>query len=254
MVLKRFFRFKTTEVETRSWFVEPDVRIYAIGDIHGRADLLENLIKRIEADDAVRPNAATSLIFLGDLIDRGPDSRHVVERIMAMCAASPQCICLQGNHEQLLIKAWDGDRTVLPTFHRAGARATMLSYGVDPDEYDRWDFDELQRQIRTHIPEAHAEFLRTLPPYHQNGDYLFVHAGIRPGVSIPEQRSDDMKWIREEFIASQHDHGVMVVHGHSIRPQVDIRPNRIGIDTGAYKSDVLTAIGIEADQCWFLST
>lgn len=253
MVLKKLFGSPAPKVEAPQWQVSAGARVYAIGDIHGRIDLLDDLLDQIAEDDRSRPEAKTSLVFLGDLIDRGAGSRAVVERVMALSGGPYELICLQGNHEQLLLNAWDGDRSAVPTFHRAGCRATLISYGVSPEVYDNWDFDELLRQIRNVIPETHIEFIRQFRHSYRNGDYLFVHAGIRPGVPLAEQRPEDLTWIRHEFTHSDADHGVMVIHGHSIRPEADIRHNRIGIDTGAYASGILTAIALEDGQRRFLT-
>jgi serine/threonine protein phosphatase 1 len=240
--------------ETPLWRAADDVRLYAIGDIHGRDDLLAPLLAQIEADAETSTARRKILVFLGDLIDRGPASREVIERCMALANGPFECIFLCGNHEQLLLDVWAGKSGAISTFHRAGARATLISYGVDPDDYDRWDFAELQRQTRMVIPPSHIEFIRLFPYFYQNGDYLFVHAGIRPDVALAAQRREDMIWIRQDFTASGVNHGLMVVHGHSMSTDVELRSNRIGIDTGAYASDVLTSIVIEGDQYAFLST
>lgn len=228
-------------------------RIYAIGDIHGRLDLLNYLLAQIEADSAARGPAKTTLISLGDLPDRGPDSRGVVERLMAL-SDRDEIILLAGNHEELMIRCWEGDRQVAATFNRAGGRATLLSYGVTPEQYDHWDLDEMIAQMPNFIPASHIDFMKGFHDYYQAGDYLFVHAGIAPGIAIEDQDPVDLRWIRRSFLESNADHGVMVIHGHTITQTVDERPNRIGIDTGAFGSDVLTAIGIEGTDRWFLST
>ena len=152
------------------------------------------------------------------------------------------------------MSVWDGDRKLAPLFHRAGGRATLISYGVSPDEYDGLDFDQLTEKVREFVPEAHIEFIRQFSNWYRKGDYLFVHAGIRPGMPLEEQDVVDLRWIRDDFHRSEQDHGVMVVHGHTIRSKVDERPNRIGIDTGAYSSGILTALAIEGNARWFVAT
>ena len=229
----------------------PGERIYAIGDIHGRADCLNTLIAKIDADDAARSPAQTRLVFLGDLIDRGPTSREVIERALAEAHRSDFII---GNHEEVMIRAWEGERESLKLFHRIGGRETVLSYGVTEAEYDASDFDALARLVATRIPVEHISFLRRFRDHVRSGDYLFVHAGIRPGVAIDEQAPADMRWIRREFLEDRRDHGVMVIHGHTVVHDVDEQANRIGIDTGAYASGRLTALGIEGRARWFLST
>lgn len=253
MVWKRLFGRKE-EIAPRDWVAPEGQRIYAIGDIHGRLDLLDQLIVKIEEDNASRKRVRTQIIFLGDLCDRGPDSRGVIERVMQLAKASPDVRLIAGNHEELLIRSWDGDRRSAGLINRVGGRETMLSYGVDETKYDEADIDELLEMFVAHIPESHIAFLKAADDWIVAGDYLFVHAGIRPGDAIEEQRTSDLRWIRREFTDFEGDHGMMVVHGHSITEEADIQANRIGIDTGAYASGKLTAIGIEGAEHWFLQT
>ena len=228
-------------------------RIYAIGDIHGRRDCLDALLAKIDADDASRGGASTSLVFLGDLTDRGDDSRGVVEHVMEI-AATRACKLLMGNHEEVLINAWEGDVPSVRLFHRIGGRETLLSYGVTEAEYDAADFGRLIELLGEHGPAEHIAFLRLFDDVHARGDYLFVHAGIRPGCPIDQQDPGEMRWIRERFLNDPRDHGAMIVHGHTVTADVDEWPNRIGIDTGAYASGRLTALGIEGTTRWFLSS
>jgi serine/threonine protein phosphatase 1 len=253
MVFKRLFGRKD-KVETRVWQVPAGKRLYAIGDIHGRLDLLDILLDKIAADDAARGPAHTKLIFLGDLADRGPDSAGVVARLMALSQSQLDCVFLAGNHEELMIGVWDGQMRLASTFHRAGGRATLISYGVAPDDYDQWDFEQLTEATARHIPADHIAFMKGFVDQHREGDYLFVHAGIRPGVALEEQDAADLRWIRGEFVRSEVDHGLMVIHGHTITEDVDERPNRIGIDTGAFQSGKLTAIGLEGGERWYLQS
>ncbi len=253
MVFKRLFGLKR-EATPRTWAAPEGQRIYAIGDIHGRCDLLDMLLTQIEADDLGREPSDTKLIFLGDLVDRGPDSKGVIERLMALRSGSPNVRFLMGNHEELLILAYEGDRRATGLFNRVGGKDTLLSYGVSAQAYDEADLDQLSTLIAAHVPASHIDFLRSFEDWIQAGDYLFVHAGIRPGYSVEEQEPSDVRWIRKEFTQNTDDHGVMVVHGHSIAEEIDVQPNRIGIDTGAYATDRLTAIGIEGSQCWFIQT
>jgi serine/threonine protein phosphatase 1 len=253
MVFKRLFGLKR-ETTPRRWAAPIGQRIYAIGDIHGRRDLLDSLLEKIERDDCDRPRSDTKLIFLGDLVDRGADSKGVVERLMALRDASPDVRFLMGNHEELLILAYEGDRRATGLFNRVGGRETLLSYGISAEAYDEADLEQLSLLIADHIPASHIDFLRSFEDWIQAGDYLFVHAGIRPGYSIEEQEPSDIRWIRKEFTQNTDDHGVMVVHGHSIVEEIDVQANRIGIDTGAYATDRLTAIGIEGAETWFIQT
>jgi serine/threonine protein phosphatase 1 len=239
----------------RTYAVPDGVRVYAIGDIHGRLDLLDSLLASIAADDRARGGALrTRYIFLGDLIDRGPESRGVVERLMALAEAGPDVRFLMGNHEEVLLRALDGDVRALRFLVRIGGRETLLSYGVGEEEYRSHDYDDLLRIAAERVPAAHRAFLTGFEKWISVGDYLFVHAGIRPGVAIEDQAASDLYWIRDDFLRHRDSFGKMVVHGHSITEEIDVRANRIGIDTGAFASGRLTAIGLEGDERWFLST
>ncbi len=229
-------------------------RIYAIGDIHGRLDLLDRLLETIGADDAARGHAGTELIFLGDLVDRGPDSRGVVDRLLALSRASMPVRFLMGNHEEVFLLALEGDLRALRFLIRIGGRETLLSYGLTDEQYRGLDFEGLAALMRTKVPQAHIDFLAGFERWIEVGDYLFVHAGVRPGIAIAEQATSDLYWIRDDFLRHRESFDKMVVHGHSITQDIDLRPNRIGIDTGAFASGRLTAIGIEQSERWFLST
>lgn len=229
-------------------------RVYAVGDIHGRLDLLDALLGEIEADSASRGHANVLIVFLGDLIDRGPDSRGVVDRLIGYRDGPVATRFLMGNHEEVFLRALSGDQKALRFLIRIGGRETILSYGIDETEYQNLDFDDLAAALRERVPAAHTDFLSSFEEWVEAGDYLFVHAGVRPGVELGEQRASDLRWIREDFLQHRDDFGKLVVHGHSIVPEVDIRANRIGIDTGAYQSGKLTAIGLEGAERWFLST
>lgn len=232
--------------------VPDDLRVYAIGDIHGRADLLDDVLARIDADHAARAPKRRLIIALGDLIDRGPDSAGVVERIMGL--AGPDLRVLAGNHEELMLLTLDGDREAARIFARAGGRETILSYGVREEDYERADFGEMVDLMRAHIPQRHIDFVRNLEDVIEVGDYAFVHAGIRPGVPLDQQKPEHLRWIRTGFLDHKHSHPRMIVHGHTITESVDERSNRIGIDTGAYASGVLTAIGLDGEDRWFIAT
>jgi serine/threonine protein phosphatase 1 len=235
-------------------FAVPDgVRVYAIGDIHGRRDLLDRLLAMIEADDGARGPARTELIFLGDLVDRGPDSVGVIERVMAL-SETRAVRCLMGNHEEVFLRAVDGDPRALRFLVRIGGRETLLSYGLTEEEYRSVDYDALLVLLREKVPQSHLAFLSAFEKWVEVGDYLFVHAGLRPGVAVEDQKSADLCWIREDFLEHRESFGKMVVHGHSITEEIDERSNRIGIDTGAFASGRLTAIGLERDARWYLTT
>jgi serine/threonine protein phosphatase 1 len=234
----------------------PDgLRVYGIGDIHGRLDLLDTLLNRIAEDDHARGSGLeTHYIFLGDLIDRGPDSCAVVERLLHFSQSGARARFLMGNHEQVFLRALSGDRSALRFLVRIGGRETLLSYGIGEEDYRALDFDALAQLAVEKVPATHLEFLGGFEDWIELGDYLFVHAGIRPGVALEEQAQSDLCWIREEFLSHRESFGRIVVHGHSITEDIDIRANRIGIDTGAFASGRLTAIGLEGGERWFLST
>lgn len=253
MVFKRLFG-KPDIAAPQTWRAPPGLRIYAIGDIHGRLDLLDDLLARIDANDAARGEARTQLVFLGDLADRGPDSRGVIERLMRLSQENENVRFIFGNHEELLILAWEGDKRALGLFNRVGGRETLASYGVRHDTYDIATLEELGVLLAAHIPKSHIDFLRGFEDWIVAGDYLFVHAGVRPGASIEEQEPSDLRWIRRDFTEYRGSFGHMVIHGHTIVEQVDAQANRIGIDTGAFATGRLTAIGIEGADHWFLST
>ena len=252
MPLRSLFNF-VSRARLPALSVPEGLRIYAIGDIHGRSDLLDQLLTLIDEDDAARGPARTELIFLGDLVDRGPDSVGVIERLMALRETRPVRF-LMGNHEEVFLKAAAGDLRALRFLVRIGGRETLLSYGISEEEYAGLDFDDLMALVREKVPAAHLDFLSGFESWIEIGDYLFVHAGLRPGVAVEDQKTSDLCWIREDFLSHRDSFGKMVVHGHSITEEIDERPNRIGIDTGAFASGRLTAIGLEGGSRWYLST
>lgn len=232
----------------------PDgVRVYAIGDIHGRLDLLEGMIARIDAD---RGGARPTVVLLGDYIDRGPDSAQVIDRLLALPGWA-DWVLLRGNHEQAMLEALSdlpqADRLMRQWLNFGGVE-TLQSYGVPSTLLYANDLAAIRADINARLPAAHGAFLDGLRMAHRMGDYLFVHAGIRPGIPMAQQDPQDLLWIREEFLDNRLDHGAVVVHGHSISPEVVERPNRIGIDTGAYKTGRLTALVIEDGERRFLTT
>lgn len=251
MFLDRFLKKKIARATPR---VPDGHRIYAIGDIHGRDDLFAELIDLIERDKAEAEPAEATLILLGDLVDRGPGSKQVVDRAIALAARWPSMRWLMGNHEEIFLKALEGDPRLVRYFVQIGGEPTINSYGLTGDAYYCLGFDELAQQLPAIVPEDHKRFLARSEDLIHIGDYVFVHAGIRPGVAIDQQKASDLRWIREEFLGDRRDHGAMIVHGHTITDDVETRANRIGIDTGAYRSGVLTAIVIEGAERRYLQT
>lgn len=228
--------------------------VYAIGDIHGRDDLFAELLDRIDADRAMRAHDRCVLVLLGDLVDRGPDSDRVVSRALTLHAKFDRVHHLIGNHEECMLAALAGDVRALRYFIRIGGDATVRSYLRNDAAYDAATFDELAHVFPRHVPEDHADFLRRGEDWVIYGDYMFVHAGVRDDLPLDRQKVKDLRWIREEFLQSRAERDLVIVHGHSISENVEERPHRIGIDTGAYASGKLTAVGLLADQRWFIAT
>jgi serine/threonine protein phosphatase 1 len=218
-----------------------ETRIYAVGDIHGRADLLDETIARIDEDLERRPTKYTVEVYLGDYVDRGPDSKSVID-LLAVRLVQNGAVCLRGNHEALM-EAFLQDPAELQSWLPLGALQTFASYGISLRS--RATAADLHRSFVAALPRTHELFLQCLRNSFRCGDFLFVHAGIRPGLPIELQDSNDMLWIRDEFLNSRQDHGVFVVHGHTPVPHPDIHHNRINIDTGAWRSGTLTCIAIE---------
>lgn len=233
-------------------------RVFAVGDVHGRLDLLDRLLGRVAMDMAAAPGPRPVLVFLGDYVDRGPHSREVVERLMAGPPAhgplaGAEWICLKGNHEEYMVR-FLSEAQVGPAWLHYGGAATVASYAGPLERGDETDVAAMQMLLDRHLPPAHLRFLSRLELIHQEGDYCFVHAGLRPGVPLDAQDPHDMMWIRDDFLFDPTPLERMVVHGHSISPIPEIRPNRIGIDTGAYASGILTALVLEGTEKRFLTT
>jgi serine/threonine protein phosphatase 1 len=230
--------------------VPPATRIYAIGDIHGRADLLAELVERIDEDLNRRPVEHAAEVYLGDYIDRGTDSKAVID-ILCRRLVDRNAICLRGNHEAML-EAFLHDPDVLHDWIRLGALSTFTSYGVTVSSSSQLVPTELHRIFCDAFPRTHLLFLQCLRNLTTCGDYLFVHAGIRPGVPLQNQVQDDLIWIRNEFLHSKVDHRWMVVHGHTPVTHPQILSNRINIDTGAVFSGTLTCAVLEDASVSFL--
>ena len=232
----------------------PDTRIYAIGDVHGRLDLLDGLLRDIAQDSENAPKRRV-LVTLGDLVDRGADSAGVVERLLNLHAEPPfdafELHFLMGNHDALMARFLDGANDADASLWLSnGGTETLAGYGVDTG----LDFAALHSEAHARIPQTHRNFIHGLGLSHREGDYLFVHAGIRPGIALTRQVPDDLMWIREEFLQSNADFGCVVVHGHTPLPVPEVRPNRIGIDTKAWLSGTLTCAVLQDTGLHFLST
>lgn len=228
------------------------LRLYAVGDVHGCADLLADVHERIDADLARRPAEDWRIIHIGDYVDRGPEVRACIEALIARLARG-RCYCLRGNHEQYLLDFLaDPETRGLAAWLTYGGVQTLASYGLAVPSGLEFGPPEGRRafrdRLREALPPAHQQFLLGLPHLVRFGDYAFVHAGIRPGRPLAEQRARDLIWIREPFLSDPSDHGAVVVHGHTPGDRVVVRRNRIGIDTGAVFGGTLTCLVLEENR------
>jgi serine/threonine protein phosphatase 1 len=236
-----------TTFDTAPATLPPGKRVYAVGDVHGCLDQLVALHGLIAADLAARPVAAAELVHLGDLVDRGPDSAGVVGLLAdGPPVAGLPSVTLSGNHEHMMLAALSGKPSeAAALWMDNGGEATLRSWAVPAATSPAaW---------AAHIPPAHLRFLRGLPFFHRVGPYFFAHAGVRPGVPLSLQSKHDLMWIREPFLTYAGDLGAVVVHGHTPRPEPEVRHNRVGIDTAAVMGGVLTCAVLEADRVGFLS-
>jgi diadenosine tetraphosphatase ApaH/serine/threonine PP2A family protein phosphatase len=239
------FRTSKSRSESRAQIPE-GIRIYAVGDIHGRADLLDRTLRQVDADLAEDPPSQAIQLFLGDYVDRGPASREVLDRLIAL-ESTHRTVFLKGNHESLLTR-FPTDPSILDSWQRLGGLETLMSYGITPSiNADSIAQTRLAVAFGQKFPESHRKFLGELKTSFTCGDYFFVHAGVRPGIALSEQREEDLLWIRQEFLLCEDQFSKIVVHGHTPVSQPDIRPNRINIDTGAYATGRLTCLVLEAD-------
>ncbi len=249
-MLSALRKLKRSKVPEPTHAIPAGERVYAIGDIHGRLDLFDALLAAIDTDDAERGAAEATLVLLGDLIDRGPHSAGVIARARELSRMGRVRI-LMGNHEEMFLDSFE-DTEVLRHFLRYGGQETLLSYPVDKKAYRNATMAELQVLINRTVPEEDRAFISGFEDIVRIGDYAFVHAGVRPDIPFEEQRSRELRWIREPFLSHREAHEAMIVHGHTISDEVEHRPNRIGIDTGAYTSGRLTALGLEGTARWLI--
>jgi serine/threonine protein phosphatase 1 len=220
------------------------IRIYAVGDVHGRVDLVNDVLSQIDLDIALNPAPRPLVVFLGDYIDRGPASRAVLDRL-ADTGFIREAVFLKGNHERFAIEFLK-DPSVLETWRQFGGLETLVSYGIHPSIRPTHNESmELSRAFARALPDSHLRFLQTLKLSFSCGDFFFVHAGVRPGVPLLRQREEDLLWIRDEFLNCDEDFGKFVVHGHEPVREPDMRINRINIDTGAFATGRLCCLIIE---------
>ncbi len=246
-VFRKFFRTSPPKPQPE---VPAGQRVYAIGDIHGECDLFDALLSAVEQDDACRQPAKTTLILLGDLIDRGPDSSGVLNAARRLRARRPTRI-LMGNHEEMFLRCFT-DIEVLRHFLIYGGRETLLSYPISASDLQSGTLEDVQALMLEAVPKADLDFIRSFRDFVEIGDYLFVHAGVLPDCPIEDQKPQDMRWIRQPFLKHKGNFSHVVVHGHTITEDAELRHNRIGIDTGAYRTGRLTALGIEGDRRWLI--
>jgi serine/threonine protein phosphatase 1 len=229
----------------------PDgLRVYAVGDIHGRFDLLKRMASAIRSDAEKRRTDRILEVFLGDFIDRGTQSKEVVDWLVASPLVGER-VCLLGNHEDMLLKALE-DTDWMSNWLYNGAVETFASYGVRTHGIGGSGLVDLQQGFRAVLPKRHLEFFRELRRIYMVGPYVFVHAGIHPSRPLSEQDPHDLVWIREPFLYSDMDYGFIVVHGHTPKEEPEVLPNRINIDTGAVFTGRLTCLVLEGATHRFL--
>jgi serine/threonine protein phosphatase 1 len=223
------------------------IRIYATGDIHGRSDLLKETFTAIDADIAQNPVSRSIEVFLGDYVDRGPDSAHTLDLLIER-GRHRETVFIKGNHEAFLLEVLR-DPSKLEDWRQFGGLQTLMSYGLQPTlNPDAAEQTDLIKAFAAAMPRDHLTFLESLKPSFVCGDFFFVHAGVRPGIPLKEQQESDLLWIRNEFLDSDEDFGKFIVHGHTPVQKPDIRPNRINIDTGAYATGNLTLLTIQGSR------
>jgi serine/threonine protein phosphatase 1 len=230
-----------------------ELRIYAIGDIHGRLDLLNELLARISSDIALRPTARPLYVFLGDYIDRGSASRETIDRLIEH-GKTHESVFLKGNHELIAIKCLS-DRGLFDQWLRLGGLETLVSYGVPAETLANGkQIAELQSAFHGALPQAHFRFFRDLKNSFECGDFFFAHAGVKPNVELSRQKENDLLWIRGEFLMSKDDFGKIIVHGHTPTREIEVGPNRINIDTGAFATGRLSCLVLEGEELSVIDT
>jgi serine/threonine protein phosphatase 1 len=227
------------------------LRLYVIGDVHGCIKLLDDLLERIDAHLGRHPAPRHLRIFLGDYVDRGPDSRAVIDRLIAH-QKTHNAVYLRGNHETLMLD-FLRDPAILADWELLGGLPTLMSYGLKPPlRSDAQMRVKLAADLDAALPESHRRFLLGLESSFTCGDFFFAHAGVRPGIPLTQQREEDLLWIRDEFLLYEKDFGKVVVHGHTPVSAPEVRANRIDIDTGAYATGNLTCLIIEGSKIAFI--
>jgi serine/threonine protein phosphatase 1 len=219
--------------------------------VHGRADLLDQVLCRIDANLAAsRPSRAIH-VFIGDYVDRGPSSRAVIDRLIER-GRTHELICLKGNHESYLSE-FLRNPAILPAWRHLGGLETLMSYGLTPTlNPDATGQEQLAAAFDRALPDSHRQFLGDLRLSFTCGDFFFTHAGVRPGIALKDQREEDLLFIRDDFLSCERGFTKIVIHGHTPVMQPDIRANRINIDTGAYATGRLTCLMIDHETMAFI--
>jgi serine/threonine protein phosphatase 1 len=237
-------------VQGRRPLLPAGIRIYAFGDVHGRLDLLDELLGKVDADLAGHPVSRAIFEFLGDYIDRGNHSRETIDRLIER-RDTGEHVFLKGNHEQIALKCLS-DPGLFDRWLRLGGTETLASYGIEVGS--KIKIAELQAAFHKALPQTHIQFFRALQPSFECGHFFFVHAGVKPRVALARQAEKDLLWIREEFLGSNEDFGKTIIHGHTPGYEIEVRPNRINIDTGAYATGRLTCLVMEGASLSFIDT
>jgi serine/threonine protein phosphatase 1 len=245
--------FQELRVRGRRPSLSKGLRVYAVGDIHGRFDLLNKLLARIDTDIALRPTVRPVYVFLGDYIDRGSSSRETIDRLIEH-GETHESVFLKGNHELIAIKCLS-DPSLFDQWMRLGGLETLKSYGAAPATLANGkQIVELQAAFHNALPQAHFRFFRDLRSSFACGDFFFAHAGVKPKVDLSRQKQSDLLWIRGEFLSSNDDFGKIIVHGHTPNSEIEVGPNRINIDTGAFATGRLTCLVIEGGSLSVIDT
>lgn len=248
----KFFRSKRGASDADRPTGTPGRRLYAIGDVHGCYGEMCQLLDLIEQDHRARAPKDCFIVFLGDLVDRGPHSKDVIRHLLEQPPEFADLHVIKGNHEEMMLRCLSGEPDLILQWLQHGGNTCARSYGIDPSRLVDADVETIEHLLLSHIPRSHIAFLDNCVDSVRFGDYLLVHAGVRPGVPLDRQSGQDLRWIRKEFLDASDPFGATIVHGHTITQSVTETPVRIGIDTGAYKHGVLTAVRLEGTERSFL--
>jgi len=248
------FKNKNVKADAAIPTGDMDGYAYVIGDIHGCYYELCELLRMIEADIKLLGEGSKEIIFLGDLMDRGPQSMQVMEHLVNFNPDYADLIFLMGNHEEVFLNVLSGSEGALRSWFEFGGRECVRSYGVENLGEIHTNTESLLFRIQKKVPQKHIDFIKTFQDMYQFGSYLCVHAGIKPRVDINKQTSRDLRWIRSEFMKYTKPHPFIIVHGHTIVESAQVLPNRIAVDTGAYEGGPLTAVRLGPDGPHFLQT